>query len=135
MNNSMHAQHQDFESAIISRYPRLFRQVAPLTLGIAHEILVDLKTDAQWTWQPPLSKKMLLRFLATYQKQPQYILMICYCYLTEKPRIGLNSNAPVLKGEVLEVLSFVERNGLEDQLKTSSLYRFYKGAQSKLEVA
>jgi len=35
----------------------------------------------------------------------------------------------------LEVLSFVERNGLEDQLKTSSLYRFYKGAQSKLEVA
>lgn len=123
---------QDFAIVIKARYPQLFESIKPISLSTGNDIAHHLSHDKDWSINPSETKRLLNRFLAQYQKTPLYILSECRAFLLNEARVGLNGESPILKGEILEVLTFAHRNGLEEYQR-NPLYRYFEGCMRELE--
>lgn len=122
----------DFEILVKARYPQLFGAIKPITLSSVQDITNDLDSQPDWTMDKAQTQRYVARFIATYTKSPLYILSVCRSFLHKENRTGLHKPEPILRGEVLELLTYAHRTGLGD-LQTHSMYRYFEGCERELE--
>ncbi|WP_150141531.1 hypothetical protein [Candidatus Enterovibrio escicola] len=119
---------QTFGITVRARYPQLFETVQPLVVNTLKDLTDDLVKDESWELGEKETQTLLARFLAKYQKTESYVLMLCRHYLEKKPRIGLNENKPILKGEIMELVTFYNAND-KSKLKKHNLFRYFEGCE------
>lgn len=117
---------KSFEITVRARFPQLFSTVKPLKNSTLKDLTQALDEDKNWCQESNTTQKQIARFLARYQSTDSYVLTTCRFFLEKKPRVGLHDTSPVLKGEILELVTYHSNKGL-NTLKKHSLYRYFEG--------